>query len=231
MATSSVCVAPSIALREKISFLRNGSWIEMDSMMYANGLLLMAENGDFDSKKVLQLHIQPLWTVISGASAQPPKPCENTNLSVIELHEKRKKHFIAVPKATYSDWIAAVTKMPPKDTKEPIYKNTGCTLYRDRLVVHVWYFPLATSKTIPLAAIRKAYAPNVQFLAHKQWGMGVDFDVWWALDMSFSPTGKRVIVDTGTWPKIGFSPIRGSAGAADFLRVLHTALNESRGRS
>lgn len=96
-------------------------------------------------------------------------------------------HSIAVPKKSISEWVTAVTMQPPKNVKDPIYKNTGCTLYRDRLVVHVWYGMWLLLRLLTILRLHSSWRTGwfTYYVAHTQLILCVYFtEVFSVVDVS-----------------------------------------------
>lgn len=103
----------------------------------------------------------------------------------------------------------------------PLYQDTHCILYEDRLVVTWYFFPHGGNKTIPISHIIKAEQfDGGGMFGTKSWGMAIDFQIWWASDIgrefrssqTNNGTGVTnaevpgtIIVNHGKWPKAGFS--------------------------
>ena len=68
---------------------------------------------------------------------------------------------------------------------------------------HRYYFPCG-SKTLPLSALRAVGSAGGlnPLWNHKLWGMAADFAVWWAKGTIGGK--KRMVADSGVWPKVGF---------------------------
>ena len=111
-----------------------------------------------------------MWATGSGRAEIDP-----TDAAVILIHssvtQKKAKHrpVRIIDVATVPKWLsvlnaaAAATCPPPTydaataDAKgggggpaEPLYMDSFCALWPDRLVVNLYYFPTGGSKTIPL---------------------------------------------------------------------------------
>lgn len=151
-------------------------------------------------------------------TAEPSDPTTTTTYDTITFQSGNKSYKILVTPKTSQRWVEELNKLgKEKESKslsannspqEPLYKDSFVTLYPDRIVIAWYWFPTTQSKIIPIAEIKKVTVPSkIQFLNHKAWGMAIDFDIWWASDMSnlMDYSDRRVIIDCGTWPKVGFS--------------------------
>uniref|UniRef100_A0AC34QJ89 Uncharacterized protein n=1 Tax=Panagrolaimus sp. JU765 TaxID=591449 RepID=A0AC34QJ89_9BILA len=109
-----------------------------------------------------------------------------------------------------------------------LYKDQYVTLYKDELVINSYFFPFGSEKTIKVKDIIGVYYDKQGFLKGlgkvKDWGMSLN-PVWWGCDLkrSFTSNNFNVIVDTGEWPKKGFSVVR----ITDFLNALRQVVHPS----
>mgnify|MGYP003385627765 CR=1 FL=1 len=98
-----------------------------------------------------------------------------------------------------------------------LYQDDKITITNTEITVKMYYFPIGTSRVIPLRSIKsfKAYRPRSMFQM-KDWGMGIDLDTWWYCDFRrYSHPGHAVVIDTGSYPKIGLTPGSGDPDAVN----------------
>ncbi|KCV70929.1 hypothetical protein, variant [Fonticula alba] len=114
----------------------------------------------------------------------------------------------------------------------PLHSDEFVTLYRDRLVVHWYYFPFAGDKVVPLDQVRRVhtgyfagatpprYLPSPEAAAKsgvyggkvldmwdwKHWGMALNFDTWWSCDLGRDGKDNWIAIELDdTHVKVGFA--------------------------
>ena len=129
-----------------------------------------------------------------------------------------------VPAAQHAQWTGALSRVAERKAADvgggahrgaecwlsrcaqkdrELYRDAYVVLYGDRMVVKWYYFPCG-SKTLPLSALRAVGSAGGlnPLWNHKLWGMAADFAVWWAKGTIGGK--KRMVADSGVWPKVGF---------------------------
>lgn len=99
------------------------------------------------------------------------------------------------------------------DKSEILFEDDHMIITDKEIILKNYYFPLFTSKTIKLNEIKsfKLYQPR-SFFTMKSWGMAIDFEVWWHLDMKRKYNDRfAIVLNTNQWPKIGITPRSGKA--------------------
>lgn len=107
--------------------------------------------------------------------------------------------------------------MNMQNNEEILYEDDKITITNTEIRVKMYYFPWGGSKVILLRDVKsfKAYKPRGMFQM-KEWGMGIDLEVWWYCDMRriFKPR-HAIVIDTGSYPKIGLTPCSGDPAAVN----------------
>ncbi|KCV70928.1 hypothetical protein H696_01875 [Fonticula alba] len=120
----------------------------------------------------------------------------------------------------------------PTGREVPLHSDEFVTLYRDRLVVHWYYFPFAGDKVVPLDQVRRVhtgyfagatpprYLPSPEAAAKsgvyggkvldmwdwKHWGMALNFDTWWSCDLGRDGKDNWIAIELDdTHVKVGFA--------------------------
>ncbi len=102
---------------------------------------------------------------------------------------------------------------------EVLYEDDKVKITNTGILLSAYWFPLGTKKFIPFKDIKNAEVRRkVSHFFMKAWGIAADFEVWWPMDFK-KRFGDRnaIIVDTGSWPKVGFCP--GYGNLADVEKV------------
>jgi len=106
-----------------------------------------------------------------------------------------------------------------------LYKDDFVTLTSDILSIHNYYFPTASTKSIPLSSIVSYDDSETSFFRMKGWGMGLSL-CWWAMDLgrqfeSSGGGGRNLQVTLeGCSIRCGFSVRNKAAFEAAFKPIL-----------
>jgi len=88
-----------------------------------------------------------------------------------------------------------------------LYDDEFVTIHKNHGVIIKWYyFPIASSKTIPWKDIHSAaiaFDLDLGILEYKGWGMALS-PIWWACDLGRTEM-ESIVLTTRSWPKSGFS--------------------------
>jgi len=102
-----------------------------------------------------------------------------------------------------------------------LYQDSFVKVYKDEVVIHTYYFPIGTSKTVSTKDIKHVYYKQHGFFKDigkvKDWGMSFS-PIWWAchIGRNWGTNGYNVVLDNGSSIKKGFSVER----ITDFLNAL-----------
>jgi hypothetical protein len=91
-------------------------------------------------------------------------------------------------------------------SEHPIIENSFVTCYSDRLVVHLYYFPIG-SKTIKYKDIQSCELISMRdlgFSKFRMWGLALS-PIWWHADFHRHSREYCIILDANQWPKIGLT--------------------------
>ena len=106
--------------------------------------------------------------------------------------------------------------------EEVLYQTEKIKITSKNIILQSYFFPFGLRKVIPLDHVKGfELRRNVGIMEMKTWGMAADFEVWWHMDFAKS-FGERnaIIIDVGSWPKIGFCPGEGHLSACQEVEAI-----------
>jgi len=105
------------------------------------------------------------------------------------------------------------TPNAPELPRPVLYEDKFVSLTKEELTVFTYYFPFGSNLVIPIGNIASFAEHNRTHLgSSKGWGMGIDFQTWWASDLwrgtpLHDGKSSNVLVKRRNvgWPSVGFS--------------------------
>ena len=88
-----------------------------------------------------------------------------------------------------------------------LYKDKHVTIYRGHIIIHCYYFPIATSKIILFEDIKKFSIQEMTTFngKYRLWGLNIQC-LWFHLDALRFQKSKCIILDLGTCIKPAITP-------------------------